>query len=587
MIYYIKTSSWNLLESFVSESISPFSFYIEREYGNNLSRYLDGTNERANYLILSTEEIKGDYVLKVCDDILDKSNIIPVEKSKTLFTYNKTIYYKKDSVFFLFSSNDLLEAFVAESKILFEVKCVEKYKSEFIVNADNTVPLSTDKIANSISFQLQEYVVQDNIYDKLKGLIVAYTCAVAFVKNPQEELLTCLLRDLKNSFAGLNTQIMISESAISNEGDYIALIEKTKEAYNRANEIKTNLFDILLQQFSEITKMAKARAEEISKNKQVSSADNREYLISQKENLERQLYEIEYRDGFFDLMKELGSIKEKERINGIKIGKTREYFRKGTWEYERKQFLRQEIKKYKEENCEYKSIKREIAKLKQLITNIETGASVYDTTLGVLFVRVSDIINELICKAKASGKINRNVDYTCFSLKKLPINIDVYVSVEEKEFFNIIINEALVCKQRILSDDMVLKLIVKSANNFKRLESANTEKGKRILCTLREFWEYKNNNRSSFCIPDDLIVLKSLMAFFIKPFGFDQIERFVQNKGIKNKEYGFMLRGALIGYAAFPKTFTDALYANKDIYIPMDDYLTVIHKQVEAQYSCD
>lgn len=83
MFYYISTNSWNLLESFVSESISPFSFYQVRGYGNNLSRYLDGTNERANYLILSTKEINGDYVLKVNDEILDKSNIAPVKNNKT------------------------------------------------------------------------------------------------------------------------------------------------------------------------------------------------------------------------------------------------------------------------------------------------------------------------------------------------------------------------------------------------------------------------------------------------------------------------------------------------------------------------
>lgn len=39
MFYYIGINSWNLLESFVSESISPFSFYQVRGYGNNLSRY--------------------------------------------------------------------------------------------------------------------------------------------------------------------------------------------------------------------------------------------------------------------------------------------------------------------------------------------------------------------------------------------------------------------------------------------------------------------------------------------------------------------------------------------------------------------
>ena len=191
----------------------------------------------------------------------------------------------------------------------------------------------------------------------------------------------------------------------------------------------------------------------------------------------------------------------------------------------------------------------------------------YDTTLGALFVRVSDIMNDLIGKAKVSGEANGNIDYSRFSLKNLTISIDVLNSDEEKVFLDIIMNEALMCKQRGLSDEVVLNLIVESANKYKCLECSNTEK--------------------SFSIPVNLVVLKSLMAFFIKPFGFDQIDRYAQNRGIDSKEYGYMLRGALIGYTAFPKTFTDALYTNTDIYIPMDEYLTAIHKQVETQHPCD
>lgn len=587
MFYYISTNSWNLLESFVSESISPFSFYQVRGYGNNLSRYLDGTNERANYLILSTKEINGDYVLKVNDEILDKSNIAPVKSSKTLFTYNKTIYYKKGAIAFLFSSRDLLESLVAESQILFEVKCIEKYKSEFIVKTSNALPISTGKIANAISFQLQEYVAQDCIYDRLKGMIVAFTRAMAFAKNPQEQKLMCILRDLKNSFAGLNTQVMVSEIAVSNESKYISLIQTAKGLYNGTVKTRTNLFDILMQHFSEIVKLAKARAEEISQNKLANSTDKRDFLISQKDALESKLYSMEYHDGISDWIEELNSIKKKERDNGIKMGKKREYFKKGTWEYERKKYLKQEIKKYEDENYEFKSIKQQIADIKQQITNIESGSSMYDTTLGTLFVRVSDIMNDLIGNAKVSGETNGNIDYSCFSLKNLTISIDVLNSDEEKVFLDVIMNEALMCKQRGLSDEVVLNLIVESANKYKCLECSNTEKGKQILSTLREFWSYKHNQCSSFSIPDNLVVLKSLMAFFIKPFGFDQIDRYAQNRGIDSKEYGYMLRGALIGYTAFPKTFTDALYTNTDIYISMDEYLTAIHKQVETQYPCD
>ena len=104
MFYYISTNSWNLLESFVSESMSPFSFYQVRGYGNNLSRYIDGTNERANYLILSTKDVKGDYTLRVNDEILDKSNLTPVKKDKTLFTYSKTIYYLKSATCNIFDT---------------------------------------------------------------------------------------------------------------------------------------------------------------------------------------------------------------------------------------------------------------------------------------------------------------------------------------------------------------------------------------------------------------------------------------------------------------------------------------------------
>lgn len=587
MFYYICTNSWNLLESFVSESISPFSFYQVRGYGNNLSRYIDRTNERANYLILSTLEVKGDYVLRINDKILDKSNILPVKNCKTLFTYDKTIYYKKGAVDFLFSSKELLESLVAESQILFEVKCIEKYKSEFIVNTSIAMPLSTGKIANAISFQLQEYVAQDCIYDRLKGMLVAYTRAVAFATSPKEQKLMCILRDLKNSFAGLNTQVMVSDIAVSNESKYISLIQTAKETYNDTIKTRTNLFDILIQHFSEIAKLAKARAEKISQNKQVNSTDKMESIIAQKDALESKLYSMECHDGISDWIEELNSIKEKERNNGSKIGKTRKYFKKGTWEYERKKYLKQEIRKYEEGNYEFKDLKRQIADIKQQISNINSGASVYDTTLGALFVRVSDIMNELIDKVKSSSEFNGRIDYSCFSLKDLVVNIAVHTSDEETIFLDVIMNEALMCKQRVLSDEVVLNLIVGAANKYKCLECSNTEKGSQILNTLREFWAYKHNQCPSFSIPDNLVVLKSLMAFFIKPFSFDQIDRYVQNRGIECKEYGYMLRGALIGYAAFPKTFTDALYANADIYVPMDEYLMTIHKQVEAQYPCD
>ena len=132
MKYYIEISSWNLLESFVTESISPFSFYQERNFGNNLSRYMSGGKERTYHLILSTKDLGGNYSLCIDDSLIDTSLLVPIKGLKTAFMYPKTIYYRKGFIRFRFGTSDLKESLISESQILLEVKCVEKYMSDFM-----------------------------------------------------------------------------------------------------------------------------------------------------------------------------------------------------------------------------------------------------------------------------------------------------------------------------------------------------------------------------------------------------------------------------------------------------------------------
>lgn len=125
----------------------------------------------------------------------------------------------------------------------------------------------------------------------------------------------------------------------------------------------------------------------------------------------------------------------------------------------------------------------------------------YDTTLGALFVRVSDIMNDLIGKAKVSGEANGNIDYSCFSLKNLTISIEVLNSDEEKVFLDVIMNEALMCKQRGLSDEVVLNLIVESANKYKCLECSNTEKESKYLALFGNFGHTSTTNAHHLAFP--------------------------------------------------------------------------------------
>ena len=79
-----------------------------------------------------------------------------------------------------------------------------------------------------------------------------------------------------------------------------------------------------------------------------------------------------------------------------------------------------------------------------------------------------------------------------------------------------------------------------------------------------------------FSIPEDMPIIQAIMAFLIKPFGYDQIERYMLNKKFQMKSFAYMLWGASHGYADLPKTFTDAIYENENVSVMVDKKLTSI-----------
>ena len=590
MQYYINVTSWNLLESFVTESLSPFAFYKNRNFGNNLSRYWDKSNEKTNFLILSTKDRGGDYVIKIDGTLLDSSCIFPIRKSRTLFIYSKTIFYKKGSVKFRFSSEDLRDSLMAESQILSEVKCVEKYSSDFFVEFVKQVDSKEmSKGDNPFSFQQNEFIEQDNIYNKVKGAIVAYVRGVSSSVNGEIQTLTIKTTDLKNDFAGLNTSIMVNECSISNTGNFIHLIRECKELYSKTIKKQTNLFDIIEQQFYEIVKLASKREAEISGFYSQDKKEREKSLLQEKENLENKLFSIESETEIAKLRNELGRIKTEEKERGKMYGKSRKYYEKGTEKYNRKQFLKSEIKKFEEDHEESRNLKNHITDIKQQLANLTNVPTTYDAAIGALFVRISDIINDILRNIKLNIKPIAEVDYSVFNIAKMPyLNLAIAnCSQAELDFFNVTLKEIFLLENTTISEVYILNLIVEAAKVFKSLPSANTKEGQLIISTLQTYWKYKNNKVAGFEIPCSLPIFSSMMAFFVKPFGFDQMERFMQNRGINFKQYGFMLWGGAVGYASLPKTFTNLLYLNDNIYKRMDDHLFSLHRNIELQRPCN
>lgn len=581
MKYYISINSWNLLESFVTESLSPFAFYNKRNFGNNLSRFINSSNDKINFIVLSTVDNGGDYSIIVNDTILDTSSIKSVKGLKTMFVYSKTLYYKKGTVSFRFGSQASLDAFVAESQILFEVKCIDKYKDDFFIKEVKEKKASSTlrRLVESFSFEQQTLVKNDNKFNIIKGAIVGYARGALTTSDSSDLRLVSMIKDIKNSFAGLNTQIMVNDSEVERPEAYIIKLKECKKSFNEVLHEKTNYFDILTQLFLEVRNLASLRCAELSRYKE-RLIDS---LEGQKKDIEYKICKIERTSNISILKAELKQIKDEEKRLGERSGKTRIYFKKDTSEYNRKQELKAILKEFEESNEDYKALLRKLDEINTSIQNAKSGKSQYDAALSALFVRISDITNDLQKKFDQGKSLNA-VDFSCIEYTQ-EYGLELREASEdndELEYFNVLI-KTIVSRETLetISEQFILSLIEKSAIAFKSCPSYESEKGKLITECLRNYWRYKHNQCTGFVIPGDMPVLQSVMSFFLKPFGFDQIERYMMNKKFTEKKYAMMLWAACNGYAALPKTFTSVLYQDEENYMAMDNLLEDIMHQLE------
>lgn len=571
MKYYIKVTSWNLLESFVTESISPYSFYHDRNFGNNLSRYLDKSSELTNYLLLSTEDRGGEYTIEVDECLIDKRRIIPVKKNKSIFLYDRTIYYKKGSIRFRFSTLEQKDALIAETQILLEVKTIDKYAEDFYVE-----PIKAKhypRIGNTISYEQSASVQIDNIYNKIKGAIIGYACGRLENVDSNVQKLIVQVREMKNSLAGLHTQIMMYGSKVGNGSQYLERISKCKELYETSIDKKTNLFDILRQQFLEVVKIVEVRSQEFQDEGKEKMQMHLMELTKQKEAIEMEMSKYE----ICDLISELNEIKNQEKKNGERVGKSRVYFKKGTKEYERKKYLKAQIRDFEHNNPDYRELKEQLKAIKESIIQSSVGAHKYDATIKSLFDRMSDTINNIVANIDKNASHREEFDLTSLVMDIGKIRLAIS-SGAESDFFNIVLQKTVGTDEEVMSDNYILNLIESSAIAFKKMPSSQSAEGIKILDCLRNYWAYKKHKGSGFTIPKELEIFSSIMAFFVKPFGFEQIERYMQNNDIYGKEYSFMLWGASIGYASLPKTLTKSIYNNPSAYTIVDNYLFSVMK---------
>lgn len=595
MKYWIIIDSWNLMETFVTESLSPHNFYESRNFGNDLTRFISKEGESYTDLVLYEKEPRSKYAIQIDDSILDKGSILPPSKPKKskskdidFYYYPKTIYYRKGAVRFRFDSDVLRNAFIAESKIIIEVKTIEKYKDDFFVKDSSLLPHLRSGKSNSLGLNTSKYIEEDNFYNSLKGGIIAYACGVCTNTSTETQSLLVALTELKNNVAGLNTEIMLNGDKMPNFASSLALMAKVRIELTRRGASSSSVsstFGVLKHILDEI------RTISLQRNREILSSYTPEY---EKEKSRLKKVEAEYQErlqnleekNLFALELRLQDIKDQEVENGKEVGKKRKYFKKGTKEYDEKIELKAKIKAFKSENAEYRELNAKLREIRNQLS--DTGNETkYDATLSSLFVRFSDNINDIIKEVQgSSNNENNDINLSEISIKGNELSVEVNnVDETENKYFKMLANYLVQHpngKQSVISDAAILNIIADTGKEFKNSEFANNEKGKVILDSLRQLWRYKNQQAESFAIPKGMPLLQAAMSFMIKPRGFDQIERFMRNRSYPSKQYSYMLLGLLTGFANIPKTLTATLYSNtsRNIEKKTEDYLFRLEKEL-------
>lgn len=549
MKYYYETMLTELLEIFQTECISVNKFGLIR---------------------LSNSFQKSDYIIEI-----DSSLLFPEYRSdvgERCVEYSLPIFLMLGKVRFIFANDDLRRAFEASATLMLAIKCMYKYKDVIFVSDCTTVRKSigsTDSNFAPNGENVAARVIEEK-FNVLKGGVIAYACASCASESSEGLELKTKVRKLRNDIAGLHTQVMMDSHRSFDMESFMLRIEHVKEQYMGHAFQETNLFDILRQLFK---KMVETVCEKnVADSKPTECSGDR---IDDFRELEYKMCELENRYSIREKRAELRHIRDMEIENGRRNGKTRIYFKKGTPEQVRKEKLKRDIEWF-EASEEVRALKHEM----DLLEGCQNAG--YESLLGALFERMSDVTKsllEVIDRSSASGTADMSrLEYENLKFRVVAGMFDR----EETVFFNIVLETVLSSSFDVSSEDSIIHLISESSERFSCTVEGTTERGRRILECLEGFLKYKRHETTTFRIPENMPIFGSTMAFFVKPLGGEQLDRYMSNKHFVRKEFGFMLWGAYVGYAELPKTFTNGLYLNSEVTLRTDLYLRELLPQVIA-----
>ena len=179
MKYYIPTSTLNISNILSSGSISPYSFYVKRQFGiksfepiKECERFKDQIVLFRKYPLFSIVSDKESY--PVCIKIEIPDNMVIPSNIPDVFYTTKTIYISPSNITFVFENEEYLKKSLFWIDISDEAKFFDQYKDKFILrdSLSETFTLTSNILDNLIieqTIDIETEVIKDWKIDKIRG----------------------------------------------------------------------------------------------------------------------------------------------------------------------------------------------------------------------------------------------------------------------------------------------------------------------------------------------------------------------------------------------------------------------------------
>lgn len=254
MKLFIPTSSLNFNNIMSCESISPFAFYMQRNFGYKTYEKVEVNNLDNSFLLFEafpdfqiprSELVNYPMVIEVdidsvCEGLKKLENGI--------WQIDRTVYLNPFSSKIYFFSSEHIRTILSRSESSAETKLVNLYSNNIEVFQGEMQKFNLNAISDLPSLNYQE-VENDNKRNKIKGFAYAYLIAA----NNSTSKENVQLKNIVNKIINLSSAIVNSVSGYGTQqqNDELKYLLQKLNAY-QYNDVKEYLKTILPVQFNEI-----------------------------------------------------------------------------------------------------------------------------------------------------------------------------------------------------------------------------------------------------------------------------------------------------------------------------------------------